>query len=147
MFDDPEVRFLFALGEGDDDGQALRRAEATVEEKIGYMKANVFDCKKCGRRVSEYDSIGQWNCFEQRFHKWTGETYKVPSDHTQEITVKPPMVISIPMFMKLPPMQDEAYSVFKYTFQDGTEHRNVLVQRTRKDPGEFGKDFAMYDRG
>ncbi len=124
---------------------------------VNEMKRQIITCDRCGNRVSKYDNIGQWKCFEKRINPLTGEWYKLPSDHGSDkdmrdsngykVMKKPPIVMSFQRALLLPLMQAEAVKRKIITLPDGTVYDQVLILRTNEKLSIYNKNFALYGMG
>lgn len=127
----------------------LRMTTAAIDKFISDLKNDVYNCEKCGTLISEYNNIGQWNCYEPWYHPLTGAKYKIPADHGM-ITSRALWVISYDKAKHLPTMRRGAVRV--HGLRQGTRydvvHQRyapvyyVAISRKKKETNIYRNEFV-----
>jgi hypothetical protein len=107
----------------------------STDEFVRTLKSCRFKCHKCGDYVTEYENIGQWNCFHVQYHTLTGKPFKVPSDHgTYD---KNYYVISAAKAMALPKFAAGAFTAYKITDAKGNRVFQVKIFRRQEEKNMY----------
>ena len=115
----------------------------TTEEYVRELKKCKFKCHKCGSYVTEYENIGQWNCYHVQYHALTGKPFKVPADHGMS-DKESYYVISGAKAAALPKFREGACNVYKISDANGTITYHVKIFRRKEEKNIYRHGMFLF---